>query len=213
VSPREVTDLSSLRVVTSTGMVLSDALFEWFYDTGFPAHVCLANISGGTDLAGCFATENALLPVYVGGCSGPSLGVPVAVYDQVLEGGKGFKGTEVEDGVPGELVATKAFPNMPVTFWGERGDERYWEAYFGKYDGEFPTLRLSFLPICHLSIAPSVSGFSPSPFPNLALSIVPSTPILYPSFLPDLYPFALSNLSLLPCAFPPCPIGPFFPLS
>jgi len=50
VLPKDVTDLSHLRMVTSTGMVLSDRLFEWFYDEGFPAHVHLANISGGTDL-------------------------------------------------------------------------------------------------------------------------------------------------------------------
>jgi acetoacetyl-CoA synthetase len=50
IKPREVTDLSSLKMVTSTGMVLSDQLFEWFYDVGFPKHVHLANISGGTDL-------------------------------------------------------------------------------------------------------------------------------------------------------------------
>lgn len=48
--PQKVTDLSSLVSVTSTGMVLSDQLFEWFYDVGFPKHVQLANISGGTDL-------------------------------------------------------------------------------------------------------------------------------------------------------------------
>jgi acetoacetyl-CoA synthetase len=48
--PKEVADLSNLRKVTSTGMVLSDQLFEWFYDVGFPEHVHLANISGGTDL-------------------------------------------------------------------------------------------------------------------------------------------------------------------
>lgn len=50
VRPKDVTDLSNLKVVTSTGMVLSDQLFEWFYDVGFPKHVHLANISGGTDL-------------------------------------------------------------------------------------------------------------------------------------------------------------------
>jgi acetoacetyl-CoA synthetase len=48
--PKEVTDLSNLKIVTSTGMVLSDQLFEWFYDVGFPEHVHLANISGGTDV-------------------------------------------------------------------------------------------------------------------------------------------------------------------
>ncbi|KAF7534984.1 hypothetical protein G7054_g5781 [Neopestalotiopsis clavispora] len=50
ISPRELTDLSNLKIVTSTGMVLSDQLFEWFYDTGFPAHAHLFNISGGTDI-------------------------------------------------------------------------------------------------------------------------------------------------------------------
>ena len=50
VKPREVTDLSSLRIVTCTGMVLSEALFEWFYDEGFPNSVQLANLSGGTDI-------------------------------------------------------------------------------------------------------------------------------------------------------------------
>ena len=54
ISPKQVTDLSSLELVTSTGMVLSDQLFEWFYDVGFPAHVQLGNISGGTDLVRCY---------------------------------------------------------------------------------------------------------------------------------------------------------------
>lgn len=56
--PRDVTDLSNLKLVTSTGMVLSDQLFEWFYDVGFPKHVHLANISGGTDLV-----RSPLLPI------------------------------------------------------------------------------------------------------------------------------------------------------
>jgi len=136
ISPREVTDLSALRVVTSTGMVLSDALFEWFYDVGFPPRVQLANISGGTDLAGAFGTENPLMPVYVGGCQGPSLGTPIAVYDQLDEGGKGVKGNPVPDGVPGELIATAAFPNMPVKFWGDDDGSKYFNAYFARFDGK-----------------------------------------------------------------------------
>jgi acetoacetyl-CoA synthetase len=50
VVPKNEVDLSSLRIVTCTGMVLSDQLFEWFYDVGFPKHIHLANISGGTDI-------------------------------------------------------------------------------------------------------------------------------------------------------------------
>ena len=58
VAPREVADLSALRHVTCTGMVLSEALFEWFYDVAFPPIVHLDNISGGTDLAGVSITRS-----------------------------------------------------------------------------------------------------------------------------------------------------------
>jgi acetoacetyl-CoA synthetase len=132
--PKTQTDLSNLRVVTSTGMVLSDALFEWFYDVGFPSVVHLDNISGGTDLAGAFGTGNPIVPVYVGGCQSMSLGMAVSVFDQNVEGGKGIQGVAVEDGVPGELVCTESFPTMPVLFWGENGAERYFNSYFEKYD-------------------------------------------------------------------------------
>lgn len=133
IKPRDVADLSAMRSVTCTGMVLSDQLFEWFYDVGFPKRVQLANISGGTDIAGCFGMENPLTPVYVGGCQGPALGTPIAVYDSLIEGGKGVQGAEVDHGTPGELVATAAFPNMPVFFWGDDGS-KYFSAYFEKYD-------------------------------------------------------------------------------
>jgi acetoacetyl-CoA synthetase len=59
--PKQLLDLYSLRSVCTTGMVLSESQFEWFYgDTGFPLNVHLRNISGGTDLAGCFGIENPL---------------------------------------------------------------------------------------------------------------------------------------------------------
>jgi acetoacetyl-CoA synthetase len=57
IAPRDVADLSKLRIVTCTGMVLSDQLFEWFYDKGFPKHVHLANISGGTDIVSLQSRE------------------------------------------------------------------------------------------------------------------------------------------------------------
>ena len=63
-----------------------------------------------------------------------SLGTPVAVYDSLIEGGKGVKGAEVPHGTPGELVAPSAFPNMPVYFWNDPDGSRYFSAYFEKYD-------------------------------------------------------------------------------
>lgn len=50
VVPQREADLSRLRIVTSTGMVLPDQMFDWFYDVAFPSHVQLGNISGGTDI-------------------------------------------------------------------------------------------------------------------------------------------------------------------
>lgn len=50
ISPKNVADLSNLKTVSSTGMVLPEQLFEWFYDVGFPGHVRLRNMSGGTDI-------------------------------------------------------------------------------------------------------------------------------------------------------------------
>ncbi|EAL85245.1 hypothetical protein KXW98_005261 [Aspergillus fumigatus] len=134
IRPKDIADLRALRIVTSTGMVLSESLFEWFYDEGFPSQTQLANISGGTDLAACFGLENPLTPLYVGGCQGPALGIPIAVFDQADEGATAVKGTAVPDGVPGELVATAAFPTMPVKFLGDDGPQKYFDSYFARFD-------------------------------------------------------------------------------
>ncbi|KAF1954166.1 acetoacetate-CoA ligase [Byssothecium circinans] len=130
ISPRDLFDLSSLQAVITTGMVLTDAQFEWFYDHGFPKNVHLANMSGGTDLAGAFACENPLEPVYVGGCQGPVLGTKMEVYDSVIESGPG---KAVPHGEAGELVATASFPNQPVFFWGDETGERYQNGYYTRF--------------------------------------------------------------------------------
>ncbi|KAH7159404.1 acetoacetate-CoA ligase [Dactylonectria estremocensis] len=136
IRPRDTADLSALRTITSTGMVLSDQLFEWVYDFGFPSSIHLINKSGGTDIAGCFGTGNPLSPVYVGGTQGPSLGVPISIYDSAGED----VGTPVPLGTAGELVATAAFPNMPCFFWGDSPSlapavpgSRYHSSYFARF--------------------------------------------------------------------------------
>lgn len=131
--PKQAADLSRLQVLTSTGMVLSEALFEWVYDVGFPQRVQLDNIAGGTDLAGCFACSNAISPLYVGGCQGPALGMAVSVFDTISDGQTGAKGRLLPDGSAGELVCTKAFPTMPIMFWGDHASQRYFSSYFEKF--------------------------------------------------------------------------------
>ncbi|OAA47149.1 acetoacetyl-CoA synthase [Metarhizium rileyi] len=135
IAPREVADLSKLRRVVSTGMVLPDQMFEWFYDVAFPPQVQLANISGGTDIAGCFVLENPLTPVYVGGCVGGSLGVPITVYDHDLPDGS--DGKPLPPGQAGDLVATAAFPNVPLFLWNDdrpAPGSKYRGAYFDRFN-------------------------------------------------------------------------------
>ena len=117
-------DLSSLRVIFSTGSPLSAAGFDYIYNK-WKSDLCLASIAGGTDILGCFVGGSAISPVYRGQCQKRLLGMAVAVYN--------------EDGQPvtgekGELVCTKAHPSMPVSFWNDEDGSRYHKAYFAKYD-------------------------------------------------------------------------------
>ncbi|KAE8322342.1 hypothetical protein BDV39DRAFT_209903 [Aspergillus sergii] len=62
-----------------------------------------------------------------------SLGIPVEVYD-TTEAGEGAKGSRLPDSMPGELVTTAAFPNIPVGLWGKDGYNRYHKAYLTHFD-------------------------------------------------------------------------------
>lgn len=126
-APCEITDLSSLRHVTSTGMMLSASLIQWFYNTGYPRHVHLVNMTGGTDLAGAFAHGIPTLPVYAdASCQAPALGMDVRVLSPTT-------GEEVPDGTPGELIVARPFPSMPIDFWGAGGAAAYRAAYFTRF--------------------------------------------------------------------------------
>ncbi len=121
--PRDTHDLSSLRMILSTGSPLAPESFDYVYDA-VKTDVCLASISGGTDIISAFADANAILPVYRGELQCRSLGMAVEVFDE--------QGNSVV-GEKGELVCTKPFPSMPLGFWSDKGGERYHAAYFAKY--------------------------------------------------------------------------------
>lgn len=83
----------------------------------------------------------------MGGTQGPSLGVPIAIYEAQLPDGPG---EAVPNGTPGELVATAAFPNIPCFLWGDSAPpklspsspnfasaapgSKYHSAYFARFD-------------------------------------------------------------------------------
>ncbi|KAM0561796.1 hypothetical protein ACHAPJ_002967 [Fusarium lateritium] len=132
--PQKEADLSSLTAVQSTGMVLKEQVFDWFYDGAFPSSVKLANFSGGTDIAACFVMENPLSPIYAGGCPGRVVGTPMAIYPSSPDPSKPL--SPVPDGEPGDLVGTAAFPNIPLYLWNDTSPapgEKYTSAYFARF--------------------------------------------------------------------------------
>jgi len=123
-TPRTSHDLSSLRLMTSTGSPLSPEGFSFVYE-GIKDDVQLASISGGTDIVSCFVLGNPLQPVWRGEIQGPGLGLAVDVWN---EDGKPVRGEK------GELVCAKAFPSMPVMFWNDPERAKYHAAYFERFD-------------------------------------------------------------------------------
>ncbi len=121
--PASTHDLSSLRMIISTGSPLVPESYDYVYGR-IKRDVCLSSISGGTDIMAAFADANPVLPVYRGELQCRSLGLAVEVFD---EDGKSIVNRK------GELVCTKPFPSMPLGFWNDRGDEKYLAAYFAKY--------------------------------------------------------------------------------
>lgn len=122
--PKQSHDLSSLRMMTSTGSPLSPEGFDFVYD-GIKPDLHLASISGGTDIAACFVLGVPTKPVWKGEIQGPGLGMATDVWD---DEGKPVRGEK------GELVCNKAFPSMPIMFWNDEGGKKYHAAYFERFD-------------------------------------------------------------------------------
>ncbi len=118
-------DLSALRVLLSTGSPLSPESYDFVYRQ-IKEDLCLASISGGTDLISCFALGNPTGPVYRGELQARGLGMKVEVFDPE---GRPLVGEK------GELVCTQAFPSMPVSFWHDPDGKKYHQAYFEAYPG------------------------------------------------------------------------------
>ena len=123
--PRDTHNLSSVRMITSTGSPLAPESFDFVYEA-IKTDVHLASISGGTDIAACFVLGNPLSPVYSGEIQGPGLGMAVDVTDEL--------GQPVRSG-KGELVCTKPFPSMPAGFWNDPDGLKYHNSYFDRFPG------------------------------------------------------------------------------
>ncbi|MGB6117319.1 MAG: acetoacetate--CoA ligase [Mesorhizobium sp.] len=122
--PMDTHDLSTVRVISSTGSPLSPEGFAYVYEA-IKKDVHLASISGGTDIAACFVLGVPTKPVWIGEIQGPGLGMATDVWDD--------DGHHVV-GEKGELVCTLAFPSMPLMFWNDGDGSKYRSAYFERFD-------------------------------------------------------------------------------
>ena len=122
--PIDTHDLSSVHTMASTGSPLAPENFRFVYD-GIKKDIHLASISGGTDICGCFVLSVPWLPVHVGEIQAAGLGMKTEVWDD--------NGQPISSG-KGELVCTRPFPTMPVSFWNDPDGAKYRSSYFERFD-------------------------------------------------------------------------------
>ena len=124
-NPILTNDLSSVRLILSTGSPLMEENFDYIYHN-VKKNVHLASVSGGTDIISCFAGGSPTLPVYRGELQCCGLAMDVDSFDYQGKSRRNEKG---------ELVCKKAFPSMPIYFWNDPDGQKYHNAYFDQYDG------------------------------------------------------------------------------
>jgi len=112
-------DLSTLRILGSTGSVLDAATWEWYFKTFGRERCPIMNISGGTELIGCMVSPLPVMPLKPSTVGGPGLGMALDVVDS--------QGKPVRDET-GYLVCRKPFPSMTRGFLGD--PELFLETYF-----------------------------------------------------------------------------------
>ena len=121
--PKKYFNLSSLRVIASTGSPLGPLGYDWVY-SNVKDNVQLSSMSGGTDLVACFVGGNPCLPVFRGE-------IQCAILGMDTQSWKSQNNDIINEA--GELVCVKPFPSMPIEFLNDKDDEKYKKAYFTKY--------------------------------------------------------------------------------
>ena len=123
-APVRTHDLSSLRVLASTGEPWNEAPWRWYFDVVGGGRCPIVNISGGTEVGACFLSPHVVQPLSPCSLGGPALGMAIDVFDE--------QGRTVR-GAVGELVCTKPWPGMTRGLYGD--PQRYLDTYWSRYPG------------------------------------------------------------------------------
>jgi len=116
--------MPSLRLLGSTGEPWDEASWLWFFEQVGHRRCPIINISGGTEIVGCFLFPLPIQPLKPCTLGGPAPGMATEVVD--------------ENGVPvrgrkGYLVCTKPSPSMTRGIWND--PQRYLETYWSRFPG------------------------------------------------------------------------------
>jgi acetyl-CoA synthetase len=114
-------DLSSLRILGSTGEAWNPDPWLWLFKTVGRRKVPIINYSGGTEISGGIVVGNVLRPLKPCAFSGPPPGMAADVVDEA--------GNPVR-GAVGELVVRQPWIGMTRGFW--KDPERYLETYWSR---------------------------------------------------------------------------------
>jgi len=115
-------DLSSLRILGSTGEPWNPEPYMWYFKNVGGGRCPIINISGGTEVGACFLSPLPIQPLKPCTLGGPALGMDIDVFD---ENGKPVRGKV------GELVCKKPWPGMTRGLW--KAPERYIETYWSRW--------------------------------------------------------------------------------
>jgi acetyl-CoA synthetase len=117
-------DLSSIRILGSTGEPWDPESYEWLAREVFDGRVPIINFSGGTEVGGSFLCPYPVEDIRSCSLGGPALGMDVDVVDDEARPLRGSVG---------ELVCRQPWPAMTRGVWND--DARYREAYWSTFPG------------------------------------------------------------------------------
>ena len=122
--PVRAHDLSSLRVLGSSGEAWDPESWRWFFDVVGGRRCPVINYSGGTEISGGIVGCTTMTPLKPACFAGPVPGMDADVVDD--------EGHPVR-GQVGELVIKGPWPGMTRGFW--RDPDRYIETYWSRLPG------------------------------------------------------------------------------